>query len=64
MIGIIKGDIRYKYLNEMIDDSILSSNLSDFYNIDTLVLTKGYILISSVFPFVSPNISTKITYYF
>lgn len=38
MIGIIKGDIRYKYLNEMIDDSILSSNLSDFYNIDTLVL--------------------------
>lgn len=38
MIGIIKGDARYTYLSQMIDGSILSDQLNDFYNIDCLIL--------------------------
>ncbi len=38
MVGIIKGDCRFDYLNKIIDDSIISNELKDFYNIDVLVL--------------------------
>lgn len=38
MIGIIKGDVRYTYLSQIIDDNILSNQLQDFYNIDSLIL--------------------------
>lgn len=38
MLGIIKGDLRFTYLNEIIKDSILSNNLNDFYNIDKLLI--------------------------
>ena len=41
MLGIIKSDIRYDYLAEMIDDSIISNKLHDFYNVDELVLPIG-----------------------
>lgn len=38
MIGIIKGDKRLTYLHEMLNNSILSNNEDDFYDIDVLVL--------------------------
>ena len=38
MLGIIKGDIRYTYLNEMLDNSILSDKLEDLIGIDELLL--------------------------
>ncbi|MGM9970717.1 MAG: hypothetical protein ACI35S_10030 [Anaeroplasma sp.] len=38
MIGIIKGDERFTYLHSLIDNSILSNKLEDFYNIDVLIL--------------------------
>lgn len=41
MLGIIKGDIRYTYLKEMIDDAIISSDLHDFFNVDSLLLPLG-----------------------
>lgn len=37
MLGIIKGDIRYEYLSYM-EESVLSNELVDFYNIDELLL--------------------------
>ena len=41
MLGIIKGDIRYHYLNEMIDNSILSDKLDELIMIDELLLPIG-----------------------
>ena len=38
MIGIIKGDVRYTYLSQILDNSILSDSLKDFNNIDILIL--------------------------
>jgi hypothetical protein len=38
MLGIIKGDIRYTYLSEMIDNSILSDKLEELIGIDELLL--------------------------
>ena len=37
MLGIIKGDIRYDELSKMVD-SVISSELCDFLNIDSLLL--------------------------
>lgn len=41
MIGIIKGDVRYTYLSQMLGDAVSSDSLKDFYNIDRLVLPLG-----------------------
>lgn len=38
MIGIIKGDVRYTYLSQMLDNSIISDSLKDFIGIDVLIL--------------------------
>ena len=38
MIGIIKADARYNYLHKLIDNSILSNDVLDFYNVDELIL--------------------------
>ena len=38
MIGIIKADARYNYLHKLIDNSILSNDVLDFYNVDVLIL--------------------------
>ncbi len=38
LIGIIKGDVRYTYLSQLLENSILSNELKDFYDIDRLVL--------------------------
>lgn len=41
MLGIIKCDVRYEYLSKMIENSIISNNLLDFYDVDELVLPIG-----------------------
>ena len=38
MVGIIKGDNRFTYLNKMIKNSILSDQIEDFYDIDILIM--------------------------
>ncbi len=38
MLGIVKGDIRFDYLHEMIKDSVCSKDLADFLWIDRLLL--------------------------
>lgn len=38
LIGVIKGDVRYTYLSQMLDDAILSNKLEDFKDIDGLIL--------------------------
>lgn len=40
LLGIVKGDIRYDYLSKLIP-SIISSELSDFLDIDALLLPFG-----------------------
>ncbi len=41
LLGIIKGDVRYAYLSQMIPDSVLSGDLKDLYGIDSLLLPFG-----------------------
>ncbi|MBE6137188.1 MAG: hypothetical protein E7176_02195 [Erysipelotrichaceae bacterium] len=41
MIGIIKGDVRYTHLSQLLNDSILSDKLVDFIGIDRLILPFG-----------------------
>ena len=38
MVGIIKGDCRFEFLNKLIDNSVLSNELKDFYDVDVLIL--------------------------
>ncbi len=38
VVGIIKGDNRFTYLNKMIKNSILSDQIEDFYDIDILII--------------------------
>lgn len=41
MIGIIKGDIRYEYLSNMLENTILTNDLLQLINIDELLLPIG-----------------------
>lgn len=41
MIGIIKGDVRYTYLKDMLKEAILSDKLDELINLDELILPLG-----------------------
>lgn len=41
MLGIVKGDVRYTYLSQLVNRSILSDRLEDFYNVHSLLLPLG-----------------------